>query len=243
MNSPKVIVVAHRGFSGRYPENTALALIRAVELGVEMVEFDVHLTSDGVGVVIHDSAVDRTSDGSGAIADLTWDQIKSFDAGSWMGAEHAGQRFITIDDALELVPEPVRLNVHIKASDDDRSEVVSLVISSLNLSGSLSRSFIASDQKTIVCAKSIEPQVAVCNLSTDPEDSYIERSIEVGCTVFQPKNHQTDAAFCTEAHRHGLEVNPFYADDEQEMRRLINCGVDGILTNHPDRLIAVRDSM
>lgn len=89
-------------------------------------------------------------------------------------------------------------------------------------------------------AKRVQPSLIVCNLSTTPRDTYIPRSLALGCAIIQPGNHQVDGAFVAEAHRHGLEVNPFYADDEAEMRRLIACGVDGILTNWPDRLLAIR---
>ncbi|MCK5119764.1 MAG: hypothetical protein KAQ78_09275, partial [Candidatus Latescibacteria bacterium] len=80
----------------------------------------------------------------------------------------------------------------------------------------------------------------ICNLSTEPKETYIARSRAIGCRILQPGNAQVDRAFVEEAHRYGMEVNPFYADEVDEMRRLIACGVDGILTNYPDRLLALR---
>ena len=79
-----VRVVAHRGFSGIYPENTEIAFRRALELGVDTIEFDLRLTYDNHLVAIHDPTVDRTSDGSGAVSELTLEEIKALDAGSWV---------------------------------------------------------------------------------------------------------------------------------------------------------------
>ena len=78
--------------------------------------------------------------------------------------------------------------------------------------------------------------------SQDRADTYAQLARDFGCTNIQPLHRITTQALCDEAHRLGLIVHPFYADDEPEMRRLIDCGVDGILTNHPHRLIALRQN-
>ena len=240
MRDNHVNIVAHRGFSGEYPENTALAFREALALDVEMIEIDVHLARDESLIIVHDGTVDRTSDGTGRIADLTLAEIKRLDAGSWMDERFRNERFLTLSETLELIGDKTRLNVHIKAYDHDRDRLVPLVVRELARYDLLAGSFIASDQDSIVLSKRLQPDLAICNLSTTPGETYIHRSLSVGCTILQPGNQQVDAAFVEEAHRHDLEVNPFYADDEAEMQRLIDCGVDGILTNRPDRLKAIR---
>ncbi|HOF87270.1 MAG TPA: glycerophosphodiester phosphodiesterase family protein [Armatimonadota bacterium] len=236
-----VKVVAHRGFSGRYPENTARALTEALRLGVEMIEFDLHLSADDELIVIHDSTVDRTANGAGDVARLTLAEIKALDAGAWFGAEFAGERFLTAREALALLAETgVELNIHVKAYAHDRERVIDLTLAEMTRFGVLARAFIASDEASIALAKHRHPAVRTCNLSTHPRDDYIARSLAVGCRILQPGHQQVDAAFVSDAHRHGMTVNPFYADEPEEMRRLIACGVDGILTNHPDRLLALR---
>ena len=241
MSEKIVNIVAHRGFSGRYPENTAVAFREALALDVEMVEFDVHLSRDESLIIIHDSTVDRTSDGVGRVADLSLKEIKGLDAGGWMGQPFQGEQFLTLSETLDIVGGKIRLNVHIKAYDHDRDCVVPLVVGELGRHNLLSSSFVASDQESISLAKQIQPELEICNLSTTPGETYIARSLSVKCSILQPGNQQVDMAFVEEAHRHDLEVNPFYADDEGEMRRLIACGVDGILTNWPDRLKALRE--
>ena len=240
MAKRKINVVAHRGFSGRYPENTAVAFREALALGVEMIEFDVHLARDESLIIIHDGTVDRTSDGTGRVAELSLREIKRFDAGGWMGQTFQGERFLTLSETLDLVGGKARLNVHIKAYNHDRERLVPLVARELERHNLLSSSFVAADQKSTVLVKRLLPELTTCNLSTTPRETYIDRSLSVRCRIIQPGNQQVDKEFVEEAHHHDLEVNPFFADDEAEMRRLITCGVDGILTNRPDRLKMLR---
>ena len=235
-----VKVVAHRGFSGEFPENTRVAFAEAIGLRVDMIEFDVHLSADGELIVIHDPTVDRTSNGCGSIRDMSLSEIKALDAGAWFGDEFKGQRFLTLQEALDITAgSGTRLNVHIKAYDDDREKVVGLTVSELVHRELLDQAFVASDEESIALAKSIEPDLQICNLDTTPLETYVSRSAAVNCLILQPGNEQVTTEFVADAHAHGMEVNPFFADDVQEMQRLIDCGVDGILTNYPDRLQAL----
>lgn len=232
----KVAVVAHRGASGTFPENTARAFGEAIRLGVEMIEFDVQLSADGKPIIIHDGAVDRTSNGSGRVAEMTLAQIEALDAGGWFAGEFAGEPFLTLYQALDLMPAEMRLNVHVKAYDEDRKRVIPLVVEELVRRGRLGTAFVASDQASLVLARQVESGLEICNLSTSPPENYVRRSHEIGCRILQPGHAMTTPELVADAHQLGMEVNPFYADDEQEMRRLIDCGVDGILTNFPERL-------
>ena len=238
-----VRVFAHRGFSGIYPENTQIAFYRALELGVDAIEFDVRTTKDGHLVAIHDPTVDRTSNGSGAVLELTLEQIKDLDAGSWVSHEFAGQRFLTLPEVLDMLGHRAELNIHLKADKSTRDEMVHRTTTEIEARNLLDEAFVASDQETIGLCRQIQPGLRTCNLTTAPFDSYISRSRALGCKILQPKNADVDIDFVLEAHSLGMVVNPFYADDPEEMRRLIDCGVDGILTNRPDLLMGiVRDS-
>ena len=230
------VVVAHRGDSGHYPENTAAAFSAAVELGVECIELDVHYASDGTLIIIHDATVDRTSDGVGAVADLTHAQIRTFDAGRWFDDRFAGERFLTLHEALECIPDPVRLNVHIKAESKTRDAVVASTVGTLRDRALLDRAYIASDEATLSVVRQVCSGIEICNLSVQPAEDYVQRSAAIDCRILQPGHAMTDARLVEEAHRHGMLVFPFFADEEDEMRRLIACGVDGMLTNEPERL-------
>jgi glycerophosphoryl diester phosphodiesterase len=230
-------VFAHRGYSGRYPENTMVAFAKALELGVDALELDVRLTRDGALAVIHDATVDRTSSGAGMVRELTLAQLREFDAGSWFSPIFAGERHPSLQDVLDRVGGLARLNVHVKASDTDREVIISRVVQELESRDLLASSYLASDQFTVARAKDLDPRVEICNLTVEPRDTYIDRSLCIGCRILQPRNGMVTSQFMEEAHGNSMEVNPFYADEEGEMRRLISLGVDGILTNYPDRLI------
>ena len=237
MNS--VAVFAHRGASATHPENTAAAFGEALRLGVEAVELDVRLSIDRQMVVIHDETVDRTSDGHGEIRRLSLKEIEELDAGAWFGAEFVGERLLTLDAALDLLAGEVRLNVHVKVDDHDREILAPMVARELARRDLFARAFIAADHLALALVRRVDARLGICNLSVEPYGNYILRSLALECRILQPGNAATDEALVVAAHEHGMEVNPFYADDEEEMERLIECGVDGILTNDPAKLQAV----
>jgi len=109
-------VCAHRGDNVIYPENTLAAFREAIWRGAQQIELDVDRTSDGHLVIMHDSTVDRTTDGSGAVGSFTLAQIKQLDAGSWMGTRFTGERVPTLAEALSIMPENVWINVHMKST-------------------------------------------------------------------------------------------------------------------------------
>src|SRR4029453_18395946 len=113
-------VIAHRGASGTCPENTLPAFRRAVALGVPMVELDVQLTRDGHPVVIHDSTLERTTSGYGAVRRRTLAEIAALDAGRWFAPAFAGTRVPTLGDVLATIP--IRINVELKAIGGDGLE-------------------------------------------------------------------------------------------------------------------------
>jgi len=105
-------VCAHRGFSGKYPENALRAIKAAVELGVEMIEFDVKLTKDYFPIIMHDRTVDRTTNGTGKACDLTLEEIRAFDAGASFGQEYAGEKVPTLQEVLDVIPSGILMNIH-----------------------------------------------------------------------------------------------------------------------------------
>ena len=111
-------VCAHRGANSTHPENTIPAFQEAIRLGAAQIEFDVYLSKDGKLPVIHDSKVDRTTDGKGPVTSFTMAELKKLDAGSWKGEEFKGARIPTLTEALEVMPRNIWLNVHLKGGKD-----------------------------------------------------------------------------------------------------------------------------
>ncbi|MBB6673633.1 glycerophosphodiester phosphodiesterase family protein [Cohnella nanjingensis] len=136
----RIVVAGHRGYKAAYPENTLLAFEEALKRGVDMLEFDLRMSKDGVTVVIHDDTVDRTTDGTGSVNELTLAELKRLDAGGWFGRSFEGLRIPTFAELCELMaayPDTL-LNVEIKPSEQARA-IADKVVPMLEASGLLAR--------------------------------------------------------------------------------------------------------
>lgn len=120
----QIPVAAHRGNSKYYPENTRSAFLSAIDLKVDMVEIDLHMTKDGILVLMHDHTVDRTSDGTGLIREKTLEEMKKLDVGRWKGLEFAGEKVLTFEEFLELFKDQkdMLFNVELKDYPADSGE-------------------------------------------------------------------------------------------------------------------------
>lgn len=144
-----IIVAGHRGYKSHYPENTLVSFQKALELGVDMLEFDLNLTADKELVVIHDTKVDRTTDGTGYVREYTLREIKELDAGSWFKKEFAGERIPTLDEMLEAVSwkKDLLFNVEIK---ERTGETVDLTVETLRRHDILDRSVMTCFDASII---------------------------------------------------------------------------------------------
>ena len=232
--------VAHRGASGNFPENTLRAFQMALEIGVDEIEFDLRMTGDGHLVVMHDATVDRTTDGTGAIGELTLAEIRALDAGRVFGERFRGDRVPTWEEALDLVQGKVRLNVHLKEGGSPDGDYERKVAKALRAFRMVDDSVMACNDVSVGLFAEIDPRIA-CRIfpnNRSPGD-YIRSSMEMGLRTMQPGRDMTSTEFVQKAHESGLGVHVFYADTPEDMRTYIGMGVDGILTNYPERLKAV----
>ena len=237
----QVFVCAHRGASGSFPENTIPAFAEAVSLGCEMIEFDIRATADGAMVILHDASVDRTTDGSGLIWDLPFREVEQLDASA--GHEgYAGTRIPTLCEVLDFIPPGIELNIHVYPGPDDGEAVVGSVCAEIDARDLYDTAFVAGADEVMKLVISRNSKVRRCLLGSQNWPRYAQLAREMGCSNLQPLNTITTKEFCEEAHQLELIVHPFYADDETEMLRLIECGVDGILTNQPERMIQLLGS-
>jgi len=239
-------IFAHRGCTRDSPENTRPAFATALSCGVDGIEFDVCLSRDGVAMVIHDETVDRTSDGSGAISDLTCDQLHTLDAGSWFDLRFAGERFLTLDGVLDLLAGRLELNVHLKPSGKATETLVARTAQALARHGRLSTAYITCDETTLRLARAAEPGIRVSCLVPHPRNTAaaIDAAIAVGSCNMQVGHQQIDRTFVRLAHSRDLLINAMYlgpaADDFDEIRRLLACGVDGLLLDHAEAWLAAQ---
>ena len=235
-----VVNVAHRGASGNYPENTLRAFQMALDIGVDEIELDLRATRDGHLVVMHDATVDRTTDGTGAVGELTLAEIKALDAGRVFGERFRGERVPTWEEALDLIQGKVRLNVHLKEGGTPDGRYERKVAKALRAFRMRDDSILACNDESVGIFAEIDPRIA-CRIfpnNRSPE-IYIRSSVAMGLRTTQPGRDMTTPEFVQKAHESGLGVHVFYADITEDMRIYIGMGVDGILTNYPERLNAV----
>ena len=232
--------VAHRGASGNYPENTLLAFQKALEIGVDEIELDLYLTKDGHLIIMHDSTVDRTTDGTGAISDLTLAEIKALDAGGVFGEQFRGERVPTWEEALELVQGKVGLNVHLKEGGNPDGHYERKVAKALSDFHMVEDSILTCSDASVGIFADIDSRIEcrIFRANRTPEE-YIRKSVEMGLRTMQPGRDITTRDFIQKAHAAGRIVHVFYADTPEDMCAYIEIGVDGILTNYPERLKAV----
>ena len=228
---PERGLCAHRGVSDTHPENTIAAFEEAIRLGAHMIEFDVQFTKDKKMVVIHDYSVDRTTNGKGKVADLTFAEVRALDAGNWKNAKFAGAQVPTLREALAVMPQNIWLNVHLKGGREMGAEVAKAI----KESGRLHQAFMACGNDAAKAAREIAPEILICNMdrqSTSME--YVNETIARKCDFIQllgKRNPDLEAPVkvLKEA---GVKINFYSADNENDIRILFEAGVEFPLVDH-----------
>ena len=218
--------IAHRGASGvgLPPENTLAAFRMAMDFSADLVELDVHRSRDGRIVVIHDNTMERTTDRSGKISDLNYREIAAADAGN-------GERVPLLAEVLDLIHGQAMVLVEIKPDD-----ITNDVIQQIRDAGAEDSVVIQSFHPAVVVESfAIAPGIPRGLLIGGGAD-FTDRAVSVGAGVVVPAYGLLNQAVSHAIGLRGLGCWTYTVDDPTEMRRLIDLGVDGIITNYPDRL-------
>ncbi|MBR4863144.1 MAG: glycerophosphodiester phosphodiesterase [Oscillospiraceae bacterium] len=237
-------VLGHRGIKAKYPENTLLSFEKAIALGVDLIEFDVNITADGVPVVIHDCTIDRTSDHTGAVREYTLEELKSFDFGIKFGEEFAGMQIPTLEEVLSLAAGYPRLllNVEIK---DMTYETVDKTIAMLKRFDLEERSVIASfDAEMIRYTKRAYPHMRcqgfpgryMQNFTEETYDVMFGMGIPISWKTCNDAQIREDVAF---ARSRGILAWLFCADTEEDVLRCVEYDCDNITGNDPEVALTV----
>ena len=233
-----VMNYAHRGASGYFPENTMLAFIEAVEMGCDGIETDVQMTRDGVLVLIHDERVDRTTNGSGQIKDYSYAELCRLDAGLWYGAGFAGAKIPTAEELLLLARNTgIGLDFEIKNGVIQYKGIEEKLIELIYCYGWQERVILSSfNHYSMVHCKEIAPDLKTGILYMEGlyRPSLYARTVRAD--ALHPYLYAVNEEIIREAHSEGLLVNAFTINDLATMRRFVRMGVDGIITNYPNRL-------
>jgi glycerophosphoryl diester phosphodiesterase len=233
-----VLAIAHRGASGYAPENTLAAFRRAVSQGVTFIETDLHLTRDAHFVAIHDETLERTTNGHGPIQQLTLAEARRLDAGSWFASEFIGERIPTLDDILEFARKnDVVFYLEIKPGAFWGGEHA--LIGALRSSGEIARVVVISFEPAILASlRSIEPTLMTGMLYDGKIQNPFEKATEIGARQIAIRGDLVTPNFLQEAHSRDLQVVCWTINSPAHMRLLMSAGVDGIMSDYPDRLLA-----
>ena len=230
-----MLIYAHRGASAQYPENTMLAFEKAVEMGAAGIETDVHLSRDGQLVLCHDETIDGTTDRSGWIARLTYDELLRADAGVRRGAQFAGQRIPLLRDLLKLARESgIALNLELKNYVLDYPDLERLVIEEIRKYLRPERVLLSSFRHlSLVRAKQMASETPTGLLYGCDLYRPAEYAAACGANALHPDYTMLSAETMREAKRAGLQVNVWTVDDPADMLRMRDMGVDVLMTNRP----------
>ncbi len=228
------LIVAHRGASGSAPENTFSAFDRAVALGFPDIELDVHVSRDGVPVVIHDPTLDRTTDGHGAVAETPFAAIAALDAGAWFGAEFAGQRVPSLEAVFAAYVGRARFTVEIKAPNVG---LEAKVLGLLTRYGMRSSSGICSFHASVL--RELEPVtggampiwLSVRALGCDA----IVEALRLRASGIAAPIGTLTAELVDEATDRGLLVAVWPVDTKAQVQAAAGFALDRVYSNYPDQ--------
>ena len=245
-----VKIIAHRGANRKAPQNTLPAFRQAIADGADGFETDVHLTKDGVPVICHNYTIDKTSDGTGAVSSYTLEELKQFDFGAYFSEDFRGTPLPTLDEFLTLVAptDAEIINIELKCPKGRMFELVSKTMQAIRRFGVLDRVIISSFSPAILkMVKEIDPRCKTGFLHPTQNPSICRAVFLEPYTIL--KSTKADYAHPASItvtklsvmleHRMGRKVNVWTVNDEPTIRYLLACGVDGIITDTPDRTRAI----
>lgn len=235
-----MLVIAHRGASGHAPENTLAAFRRALALGATFLETDLQLSRDAHFVAIHDETVDRTTNGRGAVHAQTLAELRRLDAGSWFGSEYAGERIPTLEEILEFSKKnDVVFYLELKVGGAWGGEHA--LIGALRDSGEIARTVVISfDAGLLQAIRNIEPTIMTGLLFEGQIEAPIERALEIGARQLIVRGDLVTPGIIAEAHRKDVQIVCWTVNHPAHMRLLIASGVDGMISDYPDRVLATQ---
>ncbi|MEJ7839936.1 MAG: glycerophosphodiester phosphodiesterase family protein [Thermomicrobiales bacterium] len=221
--------IAHRGASAYAPENTASAFDLAISMQADAIETDVQCTRDGYLILFHDTLLDRSSDGSGPVTDMTLEQIRQLDIGLWFDKRFTGARILTLQEALVGYLDRIPIVLEIKDSNaagpmmdmipvSERLEVTSF------------------DWDALILARSLAPTFRFGFLTPQFDEAEIDRCVAANLQQICPHADSVTQDLVVAAHRRGLDVRAWGISTRQQIDRLRAANVDGTTCNWPDWL-------
>ncbi|MFP3951076.1 MAG: glycerophosphodiester phosphodiesterase [Candidatus Bathyarchaeia archaeon] len=217
--------IGHRGASAYEPENTISSFRRAIEIGVDAVELDVHRTKDGKLIVIHDEDVSRTTDGEGKVGELSLEEVKALEV-------EGGEEIPTLEEALDFIDGKVKMLVELKESSYEE-QVYDLIGEKGLLDNVIIISF---DEDALKTMRDLDDDVEIGFIYVRHRKP-LDTAVDIGCNYVLPLHHFTHTRTVEEAHERGLKVIVWTVNEVADVEEMREKGVDGIASDKPDILM------
>lgn len=250
VNRPgECLIVSHRGYSSNAPENTIASFKQSVSHGVDAIEFDVRSTKDGFIVVMHDDTVTRTTNGTGKVAEKTFADIRSLDAGSWKGPRFAGQTVPELDEVLDFLDKSGQIAV----IDIKEPSILEKVIKLASEKAMKDRIFIQSSDKQLLRQVALLnrdiDRVWLCNdfpvkaITPSKQSKWLtETAADIDVGIVNVNYSLLSPRVIKHLHKHNIKVWAWTVNHPQIIGYLLSWGVDGITTDNPEQVKMVRDA-
>jgi glycerophosphoryl diester phosphodiesterase len=230
------LVIAHRGASTYAPENTCAAFDLALEMGARHLELDVQMTSGDHLVIIHDDWVNRTTSGFGRVWKHTLAELQALDAGAWFDKKFAGERIPTLEAVLNRYRGRAHLHVEIKGKTEGLSERTADLIRKLDWTHAVTMTSFQKDKLEALRAHA--PELPAGWLLRHIDDEIISEAKRLRIAQLCPKADSVTPELVAHLRAAGFNVRAWGVANEALMRRMVECGVDGMTVNFPDKLLA-----
>ncbi|HZJ78099.1 MAG TPA: glycerophosphodiester phosphodiesterase family protein [Clostridia bacterium] len=236
-------IISHRGANKHAPENTIPAFQKALDLGADGFENDVHVTKDGVVVVCHDYTIDATSNGKGKIADYTFDELRKFDFGSYFSEEFVGTKIPTLEEFLDLCGGLDVVNIEIKSPEQRNTDIVRKTISLVKDFNLFDELIISSfDPQVLLECKDYDKSTKtgmlyspdIDDICDEVCDDMIAFAKKYKIDAFHPFLMFVNEDYIEECHEAGLRVNPWTCNTVHSLEALKKWNCDGAITDVPD---------
>ncbi len=237
-----MIIFAHRGYSGEYPENTILAFEEALKAGATGIELDVHKTKDGKLAVIHDESIDRTFLGEGLVKDYDLRDLKKLDNRNEKFRDNIDSIIGTLEEVILLISfrDNFTLNIELKTDvihyDGIEKDVLEMLDSYDMIDNTIISSF---NHKSLKICKEINKNIRTAALYSEPIDDIVNYARDLGVYAIHPDYKFVNEELVKKCHENNILVNTYTVNKKEDIQRLINQGVDGIITDYPNIALEV----
>jgi len=229
--------IAHRGASGHYPENTRLAFAKAIEAGADMIELDCQLSRDGHVVVFHDERLNRVGRSRGTVRSKTLDQLKRLDIGAWRGRVFAGERILTLAEALESIAGNADVCVEIKSYQDSVPGIeLKLLFIVSHYDYFEPTTFSSFDYGVLARLRQLAPEANIGMIVGSPlQPNWLEAARGVTARSVHIQKQLATHEVLAQAWEEGLDVYVWTVNDVHAMHALGGMGVQGLISDFPEK--------